>query len=123
MVLASVLPLGLLQARASVEVGTGWARSAEFMQQPALHALRWLRIPGDTIFAVGALVLGWFVLGLRTGWSLERRGAVAPWSTRSALRKGRRPSAPEGHRRRGSTGGAVAPHRRVGATPRAPRRT
>ena len=23
----------------------------------------------DTIFAVGALVLGWFILGLKTGWS------------------------------------------------------
>jgi nitric oxide reductase subunit B len=81
MVLLSVLPLGLLQAWASVEVGTWWARSAEFMQQPAMNAIRWLRVPGDTVFAIGALVLGWFVLGLRTGWSLARRGAVAEGST------------------------------------------
>lgn len=51
------------------------------MQQPVLDWIRWLRVPGDTIFAIGALVLGWFVLGLRTGWSLEERGAVAPGST------------------------------------------
>jgi nitric oxide reductase subunit B len=81
MVLLSVLPVGLLQAWASVEVGMWWARSAEFMQQPLMNVLRWLRVPGDTIFAIGAVVLGWFVLGLGTGWSLERRGAVAPGST------------------------------------------
>jgi nitric oxide reductase subunit B len=51
------------------------------MQQPLMNVLRWLRVPGDTIFAIGAVVLGWFVLGLRTGWSLERSGAVAPGST------------------------------------------
>jgi nitric oxide reductase subunit B len=44
------------------------------MQEPVIGELRWLRVPGDTVFAVGALVLGWFVLGLATGWSLERTG-------------------------------------------------
>ncbi|BDG10346.1 nitric-oxide reductase large subunit [Anaeromyxobacter paludicola] len=83
MVLLSLLPLGLLQAWASVEVGTWWARSSEFLQTPTMNALRWLRVPGDTLFAIGAVILGWFVLGLKTGWSLERRGrVVAPGSTR-----------------------------------------
>lgn len=81
MVLLSMLPLGLAQAWASVEVGTWWARSAEFMQQPAMNTLRWLRVPGDTLFGVGALLLGWFVLGLRTGWSLASHGTVAEGST------------------------------------------
>jgi nitric oxide reductase subunit B len=31
---------------------------------------------GDTIFALGALVLGWFVLGLVTGHSYDKRGYV-----------------------------------------------
>jgi nitric oxide reductase subunit B len=74
MVALSLLPLGILQTWASVETGTWWARSAEFMKQPLMDTLRWLRVPGDTIFAIGALVLGWFVLGLATGWSLERTG-------------------------------------------------
>jgi nitric oxide reductase subunit B len=82
MALLSLLPLGLLQAWASVEVGTWWARSAEFMQQPVMNVIRWLRVPGDTLFAIGALVLGWFVLGLRTGWSLEKHGIVREGSTR-----------------------------------------
>mgnify|MGYP005811250709 CR=1 FL=1 len=85
MVLLSLLPLGLLQAWASVEVGTWWARSAEFLRTPAMDTLRWLRVPGDSLFAIGALLLGWFVLGLATGWSLEPRGAVEAGSTEVKL--------------------------------------
>jgi nitric oxide reductase subunit B len=40
------------------------------MQTPAMDTLRWLRVVGDTIFAVGMPVLDWFVLGLKTGWSI-----------------------------------------------------
>jgi len=71
MVLLSLLPVGLLQTWASVEYGLWYARSAEFLQQPIMNTLRWLRIVGDTIFALGAVVLAWFVLGLKTGWSLK----------------------------------------------------
>ena len=73
MVLLSVLPVGLLQTWASVEHGMWYARSAEFLQTGLMDTLRWLRVIGDTIFAVGMLGLGWFVLGLRTGWSLRQR--------------------------------------------------
>ncbi len=72
MVLLSLLPVGLLQTWASVEHGTWYARSAEFMQTPTMENLRWMRIVGDTIFAIGVLALGWFVLGLKTGWSLKQ---------------------------------------------------
>ena len=48
-----------------------YARSAEFLQTPTLHTLRWLRVVGDTVFATGVLALGWFVLGLKTGRSLN----------------------------------------------------
>lgn len=70
MVLLSLLPVGLMQTWASVEHGTWYARSAEFMQTPTMDTLRWLRVVGDTIFAAGVLALGWFVLGLKTGWSI-----------------------------------------------------
>jgi nitric oxide reductase subunit B len=70
MVLLSVLPVGLLQTWASVEHGYWYARSAEFLQTELMNTLRWLRVIGDTIFAIGIVALGWFVLGLRTGWSL-----------------------------------------------------
>lgn len=71
MVLLSLLPVGLLQTWASVEHGLWYARSAEFTQTGFMDTLRWMRVIGDTIFAVGVLVLGWFVLGLRTGWSVS----------------------------------------------------
>jgi len=71
MVLLSLLPVGLTQAWASVEHGMWYARSAEFLQTPLMETLRWLRVVGDTIFATGVIALGWFVLGLKTGWSLR----------------------------------------------------
>ncbi len=69
MVILSLLPVGLLQTWASVEHGMWYARSAEFLQTPLMDKLRWLRVVGDTIFALGAIGIGWFVLGLKTGWS------------------------------------------------------
>ncbi|MCW5821394.1 MAG: nitric-oxide reductase large subunit [Cyanobacteria bacterium TGS_CYA1] len=72
MVLISVLPVGILQTWASVEHGLWYARSAEFMQTPTMNTLKWLRVVGDTIFAIGVFALGWFVLGLRTGWSVSQ---------------------------------------------------
>ncbi len=71
MVLISVLPVGLAQTLASVKHGLWYARSAEFMQQDYMQTLRWLRVIGDTIFAVGVLALAYFVAGLKTGWSLK----------------------------------------------------
>ena len=73
MVPLSVLLVGLLQTWASVEHGMWYARSAEFMQTPLLDKLRWMRVIGDTIFALGAVGLGWFVLGLKTGWSYAEK--------------------------------------------------
>lgn len=75
MVVLSLLPIGLMQAMAAMEQGTWWARSAEFLQTPLMNTLRWLRAPGDTLFAVGGALLTWFIIGLKTGWSVERADA------------------------------------------------
>jgi len=72
MVLISVLPVGLAQAVASVKHGLWYARSAEFLESPTLQTVRWLRVIGDSIFAIGALILGWFVFGLKGGWSTRK---------------------------------------------------
>jgi nitric oxide reductase subunit B len=72
MVLLSLLPIGIAQTIASIEKGMWYARSAEFMQQPYLQNLRWMRAVGDTLFAAGVLALGWFILGLKTGWSIDK---------------------------------------------------
>jgi len=76
MTLLSILPVGLIQVWASVRYGTWYARSAGFLHGPGMNTLRWARVPGDSIFAIGALVLGWFVLGLVTGHSYDRSGRV-----------------------------------------------
>ena len=41
-----------------------------------MNKLRWMRVVGDSLFALGAVVLGWFVLGLLTGDSFDRRSEV-----------------------------------------------
>jgi len=69
MSLLSLLPVGLLQAWASIQHGTWYARSAEFMQSTSMQTLRWMRVPGDIVFAIGAAAFAWFVLGLLTGHS------------------------------------------------------
>jgi len=78
MVLLSLLPIGLLQTWASVEHGLWYARSAAFLQTDIMDTLRWLRVIGDTIFALGVLALGWFILGLKTGWSLTDTSQLPP---------------------------------------------
>lgn len=83
MIVLSLLPVGLAQAWASMTRGLWYARSAEFLQQPVLEWLRWLRIVGDSVFLVGVGALVWFVIGLKTGWSYatgrdSRHAAPAP---------------------------------------------
>ncbi len=53
MAVISILPVGLLQTWAAVEHGYWYARSSEFLQSPLMNTLRWLRVIGDTIFAIG----------------------------------------------------------------------
>jgi nitric oxide reductase subunit B len=54
------------------------------MHSGGMNQLRWMRMFGDSIFALGALVLGWFVLGLVTGHSYDDKGFVAEgeWKVR-----------------------------------------
>lgn len=72
MCLLSLLPVGLMQTWASVDQGYWYARSSEFMQTPLMQNLRWMRVPGDTIFFLGAVALVIFVAGLKTGHSFQR---------------------------------------------------
>ncbi|PKP41419.1 MAG: nitric oxide reductase large subunit [Bacteroidetes bacterium HGW-Bacteroidetes-10] len=73
MALISLLPVGIAQSIASIKHGLWFARSAEFLQQDYMEVLRWLRVIGDTIFGIGCLALAWFVIGLKTGWSLDKQ--------------------------------------------------
>ncbi|WP_242920156.1 nitric-oxide reductase large subunit [Pontibacter liquoris] len=77
MIVISLLPIGLMQTWASVEYGLWYARSMEFMQTDTMETLRWLRVVGDTVFAGGVVALAWFILGLKTGWSLEEETDIS----------------------------------------------
>jgi len=68
----SLLPVGLYQTWASVQHGYWYARSAEFFATPVMTVLKWMRVPGDTIFALGAIALALFVIGLVSGHSFRR---------------------------------------------------
>src|SRR5664280_1507099 len=73
MVLISILPIRLAQPVARVKEGLWSARSAEFLHQPALQTLKWLRVIGDTIFAAGTVALACFIFGLKGGWSIDKK--------------------------------------------------
>ena len=62
----SLLPVGLAQTWASVDHGYWYARSSEFLGSPLMQRLRWMRVPGDTLFALGALTLVGFVFAGRS---------------------------------------------------------
>jgi len=72
MCLLSLLPVGLMQTWAAVEHGYWYARSSEFLQTDLMQTLRWMRVPGDTVFFLGAVALVVFVAGLKTGHSFRR---------------------------------------------------
>lgn len=83
MSLLTLLPLGTMQLLAAIDRGYWYARSAEFMQQPIVEFLIWMRVPGDTIFSIGAITLIWFVLKL---WIRPRHDADLPVGVEAAKR-------------------------------------
>ena len=74
MVFGSILPQGLVQAVVSFDSSYWHARSPELLHSPLMEALVWLRVPGDIVFAGGALLLLWFLLRLE--WHSRRRGTL-----------------------------------------------
>ncbi len=65
MCILSLLPVGLMQTWASVDQGYWFARSTEFLGSPLMQQLRWMRAPGDTLFAVGELIFVLFIFTVR----------------------------------------------------------
>lgn len=78
MVFLSLLPAGIYQAWASVSKGLWYARSPEIIHSPVMETLVWMRVPGDILFAIGAVLLAWYAL------RLLRRPAVQPASVITA---------------------------------------
>ncbi|MBB6092118.1 nitric oxide reductase subunit B [Povalibacter uvarum] len=77
MALFTLLPIGVIQLSAAIEHGYWYARSADLMQQPIIQLLVWMRVPGDTLFSVGALSLALFVVRLWIAPKRERAPELA----------------------------------------------
>jgi nitric oxide reductase subunit B len=73
MVFLSLLPAGIYQAAAAVQHGLWFARSPEVVHSGVMQMLVWLRVPGDIVFALGAVLLAVYALKL-----LRREPAAAP---------------------------------------------
>src|SRR5262245_36797385 len=63
-IMLSLLSIGLLQTYQSVAHGYWSARSPEFMGTGLMQFLRWMRMVGETVFGLGAVAVGHFVLKL-----------------------------------------------------------
>lgn len=74
MLFTSLLPIGFIQFFASATEGLWYARSEEFMQQPLLESLRWIRTVGDVVFIIGGLAAAYQVV---IGLFSKDDGAVA----------------------------------------------
>ena len=87
MALLTLLPLGVLQLDAALNHGYWFARSAQFMDRPLIHLLIWLRVPGDLLFAAGAVLVALFVASL---WLARRPrhalGGALPHAARNRKR-------------------------------------
>jgi len=77
MVFMSLVPSGIYQAWASVSQGMWFARSPEVIHSPFMETLVWMRVPGDLVFALGALLLALFALRLWAG-GRRLRAVAAP---------------------------------------------
>ncbi|GMV59346.1 MAG: nitric oxide reductase [Betaproteobacteria bacterium] len=70
MVFMSLVPAGIVQAIAAIDVGLWYARSPEIIHSALMRALVWLRVPGDVVFAAGGLFLAVYA------WRLLRKPAL-----------------------------------------------
>jgi nitric oxide reductase subunit B len=85
MVFLSLVPQGLYQAYHSITTGFWYARSPEIIHSPVMETLVWMRMPGDIIFSVGAVLLALFMAKLLIGSRtrqlvgvIEREPAMVP---------------------------------------------
>jgi nitric oxide reductase subunit B len=67
MVFLSLLPAGIYQAYHSITTGLWFARAPEIVHSKVMETLVWLRVPGDVVFALGAVLLALYALALLRG--------------------------------------------------------
>lgn len=62
MLVFGLIPNGFYQLAMSINHGTWFARSAEVIGSPWMRWTVWLRIPGDILFAIGAMTMFLFTM-------------------------------------------------------------
>jgi nitric oxide reductase subunit B len=67
MSLLCLLPSGVIQAYHSINTGLWFARSPDVIHSPIMETLVWMRVPGDTIFSIGAVCIALFAAKLLFG--------------------------------------------------------
>ena len=72
MVFGSLLPQGIVQALVSFDSGYWHARAPELLHSPLMETLVWLRVPGDVVFALGAVLLLIFLVRLELGPRMQK---------------------------------------------------
>jgi nitric oxide reductase subunit B len=72
MVFLSLVPAGLYQAYQSVANGFWYARSPAVIHSRVMETLVWMRVPGDIVFGIGAILLALFLARLLLGGSAPR---------------------------------------------------
>jgi nitric oxide reductase subunit B len=77
-IVLSLLPVGLMQTYQSVSAGYWSARSSEFMQTDLMQTLRWMRMIGDSVFALGAISFVYFALNLMWQRPAKKSELVSP---------------------------------------------
>jgi nitric oxide reductase subunit B len=82
MVFLSILPAGIWQAAASITRGLWYARSPEVVHSRIMEFFVWMRVPGDIVFALGALALAAYMAQL-----LLRRPAGVARATQVEVRE------------------------------------
>ncbi|WP_207586575.1 cbb3-type cytochrome c oxidase subunit I [Halomontanus rarus] len=80
MLFLSLLPIGFLQLEVAFTQGYDAARSLAFYESGTIQTLMWLRMPGDTLLILGAVVFAWDVaaklLFQRTATATDARAHV-----------------------------------------------
>jgi len=64
MVFLSLVPSGIYQAYHSITNGFWYARSPAVVHSSVMETLVWMRVPGDIVFGIGAIVLALFMVRL-----------------------------------------------------------
>ena len=78
MVFLSLVPAGIYQTYHSITTSFWYARSPEIIHGTVMETLVWMRVPGDIVFSMGAVMLALFAFRLLVPRRGDRSAGVEP---------------------------------------------